>query len=223
MSFLDIYMPDEIGGYGWISAPRWKTTIQVNASGKERRNQEWEHPLHNFINPEIVARPDETTMLNLKKHWLITAGPFKSFPIKDPFDKATIDHLPNELDSDIVSQLSMTDQFIGFGDGFTDSFQLIKTYSRSGETYDRTIHLPVLSTVLVADNGILVSDAVYSVSRPGGVITFDTPPLDTHSITAGFMFDCEARFESDDQLEQIMRTWQAAGAADLSLVEVRPC
>jgi uncharacterized protein (TIGR02217 family) len=223
MSFLDIYLPEAIGGYGWVSAPRWKTTIQVNASGKERRNQEWEHPLHNFINPEIIARPDTATLTDLKKHWLITAGPFNSFPLRDPLDKATFDHLPNEFDADVALQITMTDQAIGTGDGFTDSFQLIKTYSRSGETYDRTIYLPVLSTVVIADNGVLVPDTDYTVSRPGGVVTFDTPPTNGHTITAGFMFDCEVRFESDDQLEQIVRTWQAAGAADLSLVEVRPC
>lgn len=223
MSFLDIYLPDEIPGYGWISAPRWKTTIQVNASGKERRNQEWEHPLHHFINPEVIARPDETTMLSLKKHWLITAGPVDSFPLRDPFDKATIDHLPNEPDADVTADLTMSDQIIGTGDGFTDAFQLVKTYTRGGHEYVRTIHLPVLSTVLISVNGVLVPDTDYTVSRPGGIVTFDTPPTSTHIIRAGFLFDVEVRFESDDQLEQIVRTWQAAGAADLTLVEVRPC
>lgn len=221
MPFLDIYMPDHVAGYGWVSAPRFKTTIQVSAGGSERRNQEWEHPLHRFVNPEIISRPDQQVLIDLKKHWLVTGGPYSSFPLRDPFDKATIDHLPNLPDADVL--ISETDQIIGTGDGFTDSFQLVKTYSRGGETYDRTIHLPVLSTLAVAIDDVLVDPTEYTVSRPGGTILFDVPPADGALITAGFLFDCEVRFESDDQLEQIMRTWQAAGAADLSLVEVRPC
>lgn len=223
MPFLDIYMPEQIAGYGWVSAPRFKTTIQVNAGGSERRNQEWEHPLHRFVNPEIISRPNQQELIDLKKHWLITGGPFNSFPIRDPFDKATVDHLPNVDDDDLALEIGMTDQFIGFGDGFTDAFQLVKTYSRGGETYDRTIHLPVLDTVVLAADGVLIDDSTYTVSRPGGVISFDTPLADNVSLTGGFLFDCEVRFESDDQLEQIMRTWQAAGASDLTLIEVRPC
>src|SRR6185369_11956612 len=166
MPFLDIYMPEEVPGYPCVSAPRFKTTIQVDAGGSERRNQEWEHPLHRFVLPEAVAR-DSSVINDLKKHWLVTSGPYSSFAWRDPLDKASIDHLPNLPDDEIL--ISRTDQVIGTGDGFTDQFQLIKTYTRGGNTYERTIHLPVLSTVLVADNGVLVSSSAYTVSRPGGV------------------------------------------------------
>jgi len=220
MPFLDIYLPDAVPGYPCVSSPRFKTTIQLNASGNERRNQEWEHPLHRFVLPEALART--TDVINdLKKHWLITAGPYYSFPWRDPLDKASIDHVPNAIDEEI--DISELDQEIGTGDGYTDSFQLVKRYSRGGNNYDRTIHLPVLSSVLIADNGALVSESDYTVSRPDGIVTFDTPPLAGHILTAGFLFDVEVRFESDDQLETLVRTWQAGGFADLTLVEVRPC
>lgn len=220
MSLIDEYMPEEVPGYPCISAPRFNTNIISSAGGGEQRNQNWEHPLHSFILPEAVAR-DSSVIIGLKKHWLIMKGPFHSFPWADPLDKASIDHVPNLPDNEIA--ISETDQFIGFGDGFTDSFQLIRTYSVSAETYDRTIHLPVLDSVVVAIDGTLVPDTDYTVSRPGGVITFDTPPGEDVSITAGFLFDCEVRFESDDAFEGILRTWQAAGFADLTLIEVRPC
>jgi uncharacterized protein (TIGR02217 family) len=220
MPFLDIYMPDEVPGYPCVSAPRTKTSIQVTAGGNERRNQEWEHPLHTFILPEAIARQGNV-INDLKKHWLITAGPYYSFPWRDPLDKASIDHVPNEPDADIV--IAMTDQAIATADGIADSFQLIKTYSRGGQDYQRTIHLPVLSTVLVAVNGVLESASNYTVSRPGGVIQFNTPPNGADVITAGFLFDVEVRFESDDAFEGIVRTWQAAGFSDITLVEVRPC
>lgn len=222
MSFIDQYMPEEVPGYGAISAPRFKTSIQVTAGGNERRNQEWEHPLHQFILPEAVAR--ETSVINgLKKHWLITKGPLHSFPWSDPMDKASIDHAPNLPDSDLAALISRTDQALGTGDGFTDSFQLVKKYVSGSETYIRKIYHPVLSTVLIADNGVLVSSSNYTVSRTTGIVTFNTPPANTHTLTAGFLYDVEVRFEGDDVFEGIVRTWQAGGFSDITLIEVRPC
>lgn len=219
MPFLDAYMPDEVPGYPCVSAPRTKTTIQVNAGGTERRNQEWEHPLMRFVMPEGVR--EWSVVQSLGKMWRITSGPYKSFAWRDPLDFSSGDLVvPNP---ETAPTPTMIDQTIGTGDGFTDSFQLTKTYTYGGSTYVRDIHLPVLATVLVADNGSLVSSGDYTVTRPGGVITFDTPPLAGHVIKAGFLFDVEVRFEADDVFEGILRTWQAGGFADLTLIEVRPC
>ncbi len=223
VSFIDEYMPDAVPGYPCISAPRTRTTIQVSAGGNERRNQDWEHPLHRFVLPEAAGR-QAGVLTALKKHWLIMAGPFHSFPWRDPLDKASIDHIPNEPDADIA--VAGTNQFIGTADGFTDTFQIVKTYSVGAETYDRTIYLPVLDSVVVAIDGVVVPEANYTVSRPGGEILFDIPPPLTAGadiITAGFLFDVEVRFESDDAFEGILRTWQVGGFADITLIEVRRC
>jgi uncharacterized protein (TIGR02217 family) len=220
MPFLDIYLPDAVPGYPCVSAPRFKTSIQVSSGGGEHRNQEWEHPLHRFVLPEAIAR-DTDVINDLKKHWLVTAGPYYSFAWRDPLDKATIDHAPNYPDDSIA--VSRTDQSLGTGDGIADTFQLTKTYVRGSGTYERTIHLPVLSALMIADNGVLVDPGDYTVTRPGGTIQFDTPPLAGHVLTWGGLFDVEVRFESDDQLETLVRTWQTGGFADLTLVEVRPC
>jgi uncharacterized protein (TIGR02217 family) len=222
VSFIDEYMPDEVPGYPCISAPRTNTSIQVSAGGGEHRNQNWEHPLHRFILPEAIARQSDV-INDLKKHWLIMRGPFNSFPWPDPLDWATLDHSPN-----VLPVVTLTDQQIGTADGFTDRFQLVKTYTVGSETYDRTIHLPVLASVLVAIDGVIVSASDYTVSRPGGEILFDTPPAapsmgHPQVITAGFLFDVEVRFESDDAFEGILRTYQVGGFADITLIEVRPC
>lgn len=218
MPFIDEYMPSKVPGTPCISSPRTKTIIQVNAGGNERRNQEWEHPLHHFMLPEATARGWDVVQ-DLMKHWRIMRGPYRSWPFRDPLDFASRDLVKPNL----IPTVTMTDQFIGFGDGFTVAFQLIKTYSVGSETYDRTIHLPVTASVLVANNGVLVPSSNYTVSRPGGVITFSVPPLNTRSITAGFLFDNEVRFESDDQMDAILRAHHAAGFAELTLTEVRPC
>lgn len=219
MAFLDIYMPEEVPGYPCVSAPRTKTTIQVDSGGSERTNQEWEHPLHRFVLPEGVR--DWSVVQSLGKLWRITAGPANSFAWRDPLDFSSGDLEAPNPETDPVP--TMTDQALGTGDGFTDAFQLIKRYSYGGQNYDRTIYLPILSTVMIADNGVLVSASDYAVSRPGGVVTFDIPPLTGHAITAGFLFDVEVRFESDEAFEGILRTWQTGGFADITLIEKRPC
>lgn len=227
MPFIDVYMPDEVPGYPCISSPRTRTTIQVSSGGGERPNQDWVHPLYRFIIPEAVAR-DWSVVDGLKKHWLITSGPYRSFPWRDPHDKASCDLLvPNEPDAAVIARLTDEDQEIGVADTFTDTFQLIKAYTVSGHTYTRTIHLPVVSTVVVAMDGVAFNPADYTVSRPGGEIIFDDPPVPVGSndgiITAGFLYDNEVRFESDDAFEAILRTWQASGFADITLIEKRPC
>lgn len=221
MSFVDEYLPSTVRGVGFISSPRFKTTIQVTAGGNERRNQEWQHPLHYFVLPEAIAR-QWAVVDALKSHFIIMRGPWSSFPLRDPVDFASSPMTKPNL----APTITMTDQYIGTADGFTDAFQLVKTYSAGGETYDRTIHLPILDSVIVAIDGVLVPASDYTVSRPGGVVTFDTPPPLTAGadvITAGFLFDVEVRYESDDALDQIMRATKVAGFSDLTLIEVRPC
>lgn len=220
--FVDVYLPAKVPGLPCLGAPRFKTTIQVDAGGGERSNQEWEHPLHRFVLPEAVAR-DWEVVQQLKKHWLITRGPHKHFPWRDPLDFASCDLVrPNQ-----VPTVAMSDQLVGTADGFTDRFQLLKTYSIGGETYDRVIHLPVVDSVLVALDGLLVDEAEYTVTRPGGEIVFNAPPTpevgNPGIITAGFLFDVEVRFENDEAFEGILRATRAAGFADLTLIEVRPC
>jgi uncharacterized protein (TIGR02217 family) len=218
MPFVDEYMPSNVPGTPCVSSPRFKTSIQVNAGGREQRNQEWEHPLHRFVLPEAVARQWDVVQ-SLMAHWRIMRGPFRSWPWRDPLDFASCGLVrPNQLPS-----VSMTDQAIGTGTGFTTSFQLVKTYSVGAETYVREIRLPVLASVVVAVNGVLADESEYSVSRVGGVVSFIAPPADGAEITAGYLFDVEVRFESDDQMEAVLRAHRAAGFADLTLIEVRPC
>lgn len=217
--FVDEYISGKVPGLPCVSVPRTKTTIQVTAGGNENRNQEWEHPLHSFVLPEAIAR-DWEVVQSLMHHWRIMAGPFRSWPWRCPLDFASCDLVrPNQ-----VPTIAMLDQVIGTADGFTEQFQLRKTYTVGAQTYARDIHLPVLSSVLVALDGALVASSDYSVTRPGGVVQFDLPPADgAGEITAGFLFDVEVRFESDDALEGILRATRAAGFADLTLIEVRPC
>jgi uncharacterized protein (TIGR02217 family) len=220
--FLDQYLPAKVAGCPWSSVPVTKTTIQLNASGKENANQEWEHPKMHFHAPEAIAR-EWPVVQALLTHWRIMRGPYRTWPIRDPLDFASCDLVKPNL----VPTVAFNDQVIGAVDGVSDSWPLRKTYSIGPETYERPILLLVLASVIVAIDGVVIDSAGYIVSRPGGVITFASPPDPTDYadgiITAGFLFDVCVRFESDDAMEAILRAHRAAGFADLTLIEVGPC
>jgi uncharacterized protein (TIGR02217 family) len=78
--------------------------------------------------------------------------------------------------------------------------------------------------VLISVNGVTQSfETGYSVSRLTGEVTFDTPPSPGHLVKAGFLFDDEVRFESDDAFDGLIQTFGVSGFGDLTFVEVRPC
>ena len=216
--FRDVYAPPEMPGYPCISSPRTSTTIVSSSSGAEHANQNWEHPLWRYTLPEAVR--DHAVFEAVKDHWLAMRGPAYTWPFRDPLDFASVALAkPNT-----VPTLSMTDQVIRPGDGPAIPFQLQKTYVRGVYNYARKIELPVVSTVLVSVNGVDVSGSnPWTVSRPGGVVTFTTPPTPGQVVRAGFLFDVEVRFESDDTFDGIVRTYGVGGFADINLAGVRAC
>lgn len=219
--FLDLYLDRCVPGYPCMSSPRWSTSITHSDSGAEQANQRWEHPLHKFTLPDAVR--DHTVYEAVRDHWLITRGPLRSFPFRDPLDFASVAlERPNFLPT-----ISATDQVLGAGDGINLVFQLLKTYTRGLETYTRTIYHPVVASVLVsidgADPGSLGTPLTWSVNRSTGAITFSGPPTPGAVVRAGYLYDVEVRFESDDSFEGLLRDYGVSGFADLVLLEVRPC
>jgi uncharacterized protein (TIGR02217 family) len=222
--FLDIYLDDLIAGFPCYSSPRFSTSIASSWSGAEVRNRNWMHPLRTFKLPEAVREHPQYEAI--QDQWLIMGGPERSFPFTDPLDFASVPLvLPN-----VVPDITSVDQELGTGDGVTRDFQLQKTYERMGETYTRPIYLPQEDTVLVALNGLPPDDPTltggpytWTVSRPGGVVTFTPAPAAGLEVTAGFLFDVAVRFEADDSFDGIVQSYQVSGFSDLTFVEVRPC
>lgn len=224
--FIDVYLPDGIRAFPWISAPRTNTTITTVASGHEHRNKNWLNPLRKFSSPEAVRCHE--TIADLHDHWLICSGPFMAFPMRDPFDFASARLRKVNEAPDVVS----TDQVLGVADGLARDFQLKKSYTRSGFSYVRKIRLPIVNTVLVAMNALDPDTAnpflpggpyTWSVDRLSGLITFDPIPQIGIVITAGFFFDVPARFEGDESFEAIVHAYQVDGFSDLSFFETRMC
>ncbi len=219
--FLDLYLERCVPGYPCMSSPRWSTSITHSDSGAEQANQRWEHPLHRFTLPEAVR--DHDVYEAVRDHWLITRGPLRSFPFRDPLDFASVGlDRPNH-----VPPLTFTDQVIGSGDGVGVVFQLQKTYTRGLETYTRPIVHPVVSTVIVSVDGVdpstLFTPLTWTVDRLTGVVTFSGPPTPGAVVRAGYLYDVEVRFESDESFDGLLRDYGVSGFADLVLIEIRPC
>lgn len=237
--FIDAYLPAKIRGYPFVSSPRWSTSITSVASGSERRNQNWVHPLLRFTAPESISCQEDLELI--KDAWYALAGPVDTFPFRDPLDFASR-ALPSP--DTAPATILRTDQYLGTfnpatktfdraaGDGVTRAFQLVKEYSFGTKTYRRLIYMPVLSSILVGINGFDPAGAdptpqggpfTFTVSRTTGEVEFDHAPEAGAVLTWGGLFDVEARFESDESFDAITRTFGVTGAADLSFVEVRPC
>lgn len=216
MRFIDEYLPDCVAGYPCISAPRFSTQIVVVDSGAEQANSRWAEPLRRFHLPEAVRSME--TYNALQDHWLIMRGPFHTFPWRDPLDYASV-----SIDtpaSPIPPTTTALDQPLGTGDGMRDKFQLIKTYRRGQHTYERKITLPVVNTIHVAVDG--TDNGNYNVTR-AGMVEFVTPPAVGEVLTWGGLFDCCVRFESDDTLEGVVRSFGLGGYADITLLETLRC
>lgn len=225
--FIDAYPPDSIMKFGFVSSPRFSTSITAVASGAERRNRNWAHPLHSFNAPEAVECHEH--LVALHNMWMTTAGPLHSFAFRDPLDFASRD-LPA---SGRAPSIGPTDQVLGVADGATREFQIVRAYSFGGESYSRIIYHPVVDTVVVAlnalppetENQVLLPGGPYfwTVDRLTGVISFDKVLAAGIVVTAGYLFDVEARFEGDDSYDGIVRSYRVSGHADLVFQEVRPC
>lgn len=226
--FVDTYLPDTIPGYPAEVAPMFSTQLTQVDSGDEEANQRWTHALRSVSIPSGVR--DHDSFEALKDHWLVMAGPARTFPFRDPTDfasapLATVNTTP---------VIAFDDCSIGVGDGVTKDFQLTKRYTRGSTTYDRVINFPIVSSVLIgmaepASPAHIASPSLFSpaltwtVTRYGGVVSFNIAPEEGVLISAGFLFDIQVRFEADDTFRGIMRTFGVSGFADIPLQEVRYC
>lgn len=221
--FVDEYSPECMPSYPCLSSPRWHNDLVTIDSGDEAANQRWTHPLFKFTLPSVAHTM--ATYNAVRDHWMAMRGTLHTWPFRDPLDCSSGTMSVPYTDASTQPTISPLDQSIGTGDGSTTTFQLVRQYAVGSQTYDRKVELPVQYTVRVALNGVeqAGSPSLWTVSRPGGVITFFTAPGNGVAITAGFLFDVEVRFESDDAFDGILKNWRVAGCSDIPLIQVRHC
>lgn len=211
--FRDALFPTNISR-GSTSSIKWQTRKTVSDSGNETRVKSWSNPLREFsFNAEFW---DEARLQDLINFYnAVAQGDAYSFRFRDWSDfYAGYSMVPGG--GGIVVDVGAL-QTIGTGNGATVAFQLVKTYTRDGFTYTRTITKPVTGTVKVYVGGVEQLSG-WSVNLSTGVVTFSSAPA-SGTIAAAFYFDTPARFDGDVvgfNLEALR-----VGRVNMRVVEVR--
>lgn len=99
--------------------------------------------------------------------------------------------------SNFATDLSTAiDEELGVGDGSTTQFQLVKRFVSGAQTSMVNIEKPIAGTVKVAIDGVVQSSG-FSVNTSTGVVTFTTAPTNGEVVSAGCLYNYEARFAND--------------------------
>lgn len=177
---IDFPFPVALGARG---GPQRRTEIVTLRSGREERNSPWAGSRRRWdAGPGVRTLDDVHTLIAFFE---ARRGPLHGFRFRDPLDHAS--GLPSQPPSP-------TDQEIGIGDGETTVFQLVKTYRSGAQSWSREIRKPVAGSVMAAVDG---ATAPAGTDPATGAVTLATPPGAGAIVTAGYLFDCPVRFETE--------------------------
>lgn len=196
---LDISLNSEGG-------PARRTEIVSLVSGHEERNALWAQSRRSWN-----AGYGVKSMADIEKataFFEARMGRLYGFRFRDPFDHRSSAYGEEPLP---------TDQLIGTGDGATIAFDLVKTYENGGASYARRIKKPVAGSVRVAIDGAETS--AFTADETTGTVTFAVAPPSGAAITAGYLFDCPVRFDSD-ALRINLAAFRAGDIPSIPLIEV---
>jgi len=186
--------------------PVRKTEIVTLVSGHEERNAQWAASRRSWN-----AGYGVKSMTDIEK---VTAffearrGRLYGFRFRDPFDHQS---------SAYGKAISPLDQLIGTGDSAAIAFSLTKLYENGGAAYPRRISKPVAGSVRVAVAGAETS--AFTEDETTGTVTFAVAPPAGAAITAGFVFDCPVRFDTD-ALRINLAAFRAGDIPSIPLIEV---
>lgn len=191
-AFDDVLFPIALGREAEV-VPEVSTSIVTSAGGQEKRNAEWAEARTSYdVGPGLRSEVDIMALLDFFRARM---GPARGFRLRDPFDCFALDEL------------------LGFGDGTTVRFQLVRNYG----TVTRRITRPVAETLVVSIDGVETEDFTLG---DGGVVTLGLAPAEGAAVTARFLFDVPVRF-AEDQLRVSRATFLAGALASVPLVEIR--
>lgn len=222
MTFIDERLPVGIernSEYGL----GFKTTVLELESGFEQRNKDWSVVKGKG---DVGYSIQDTVSLGIvRDHFMVMNGRFNTFPFKDWFDYKIGD----------PAQGFAGAQQIALGDDLTVNFQAFKTYSFGVGGYNRSIVLPILTTVRAWKDAVELTRVTgtpaagqFRITRPGGVITTGdvfastggTGPGGEQVLSIVAEYDNYIRYDTDRIMPQI--EWEGAGAIpNIPIVEVR--
>lgn len=209
MSFHEVRFPPSLS-FGSVGGPERRTEVVTLANGFEERNTPWAHSRRRYdAGLGMRSLDDIETMVAFFE---ARRGQLYGFRWKDWADFKSC--APSV-------ETHFNDQELGWGDGTTTMFQIVKQY-RSGEnTYHRPIRKPVKGSVKVGLSGDQQIETVdYEVDVTTGHVTFmDAPPVGAQ-VTAGFEFDVPVRFDTD-RIQTSVSSFQAGDVPNVPVLEVR--
>ncbi|MEX0971530.1 MAG: DUF2460 domain-containing protein [Paracoccaceae bacterium] len=205
--FLDaVIFPSHISRES-LGGPDWPAQISRLASGFEERITPWSSPLRTYDAKWGVRSADE--LYEILQLYHAVRGRLYGFRYLDWSDYKSC--LPSAAPA-------AADQVLGTGDGTTDSFQLMKTYSVGGAPdFVRNITKP-FDTVLIAVDGTPTASG-WSLDAATGIVTFDAPPALDVALTWGGVFHVPVRF--DCKLDQITLRGPIGDIPSIYLQELR--
>lgn len=170
--------------------PEASTTIITSPfSGVSQRNVNRLDKLHRYsINYSLLTQAE---LNNLRAFHHCRDGMARAFRFKDWTEYWAA------ADGDQDDAVGTPMQF-GTGDGSTAIFGLYKRYTSGGITRERRIVKPVSATVKIYVNDVLqVLTADYSIDYTTGIVTFVSPPTNTHTLKWTGEFDVPVFFGTD--------------------------
>ncbi|WP_163266445.1 DUF2460 domain-containing protein [Chelativorans alearense] len=202
----DIVFPIHVSR-GSPGGPDWPAEVVEKSSGYEERNTRWSAPLRSYDAKYGVRTPDE--LYEVLSLYHVARGRLRGFRFLDWTDYRS--GPPGKAPTPL-------DQGLGTGDGETTAFQLVKTYTVMGETFERVVTRPY-GTILVAIDGVAQASG-YTIDRATGIVTFDAAPAEGADLTWGGQFHVPVRF--DCKLDQIsLRTAAIGDIPSIFLQELR--
>lgn len=209
MAFHEIRFPASLS-FGALGGPQRRTDVVTLANGFEERNTPWAHS-RRVYDAGLGMRSVDDLQLMIG-FFEARMGQMHAFRWKDWADYKS---------GKAVAEPVYEDQTIGYGDGETAVYQIVKNYRSGGQVYQRPIKKPVKGTVRVGVEQDELREGVdWEVDVTTGLITFAHVPDPGMEIYAGFEFDVPVRFDTDRIMTSVAN-FQAGQVPNVPVIEVR--
>lgn len=197
---------------GTSGGPERRTEIVNLSNGREARNRRWRDARRRYDAGSGLKSLDD--LYAVLAFFEARSGALYGFRFRDPLDFRS--GPPGRAPQP-------SDQLLGIATGSQTRFALIKTYADAGGASQREIAKPAAGTVIVAEDGVLVPPARYTVDTVAGAVEFlpAFKPGAGAAVTAGFEFDVPVRFDTE-RIEVDLAAFRAGRIPSIPLVEIKP-
>jgi uncharacterized protein (TIGR02217 family) len=206
-AFHEILFPVDIS-FGSSGGAKFNTAVTQVQSSYELRKNIWPYPKAEY-NISYGIR-DQSHIDVVTAFFYCRYGRAYGFRFKDWND------------------YKITDQLIALGDGVATDFQIIKTYTHGGKTFQRKLTKIAWNTLAgISVGGDVVTQSpdingqYWSVDSNTGILTFaNAPDLGDEIVIGTGEFHVPVRFDTD-HLDLTHEFWNVQSWPNIPLVEVR--